>query len=167
MLWDARKTVCRYKAEGTGPEIQKSVERHFEGFSSIKNEEELMDLAGVSRDNFELLLKRTPDSYCNSGISKEDRLLIFLVKLKTGLTYSAIGVLFGVHRTTISRVFINLLTALVQATSDFVTWPSIDVVQNTMPKCFKDEYPRTRVVIDCTEFRIDVPSRVDQEDKSV
>ena len=30
-----------------------------------------------------------------------------------------------------------------------------------MPDCFKPEFENTRVIIDCTEFRIDIPSRVD------
>ncbi|KAL7299047.1 hypothetical protein TKK_0008140 [Trichogramma kaykai] len=30
-----------------------------------------------------------------------------------------------------------------------------------MPDCFKPEYSNTRVIIDCTEFRIDVPASVD------
>lgn len=31
-------------------------------------------------------------------VSKENRLLIFLMKMKTGLTFEAISVLFGVHQ---------------------------------------------------------------------
>lgn len=30
-----------------------------------------------------------------------------------------------------------------------------------MPKCFKPEYEDTRVILDCTEFRIEVPKSVD------
>ncbi|XP_046586721.1 uncharacterized protein [Neodiprion pinetum] len=30
-----------------------------------------------------------------------------------------------------------------------------------MPECFKPQYSNTRVIIDCTEFKIDVPSSVD------
>ena len=37
-------------------------------------------------------------------------------------------------------------------------WPSVEVVTETMPACFKDQYPNTRVIIDCTELFIQVPS---------
>ena len=31
-------------------------------------------------------------------------------------------------------------------------WPSRDYIQNTLPKAFRDSYPNTRVIIDCTEL---------------
>lgn len=37
-------------------------------------------------------------------------------------------------------------------------WPSSKVVQETMPACFKEHYPNTRVILDCTEIFIQMPS---------
>ena len=37
-------------------------------------------------------------------------------------------------------------------------WPSVEVMTETMPACFKDQYPNTRVIIDCTELFMQVPS---------
>ena len=34
------------------------------------------------------------------------------------------------------------------------------MVQITMPECFKPEYVNTRVIIDCSEFKIEIPSGV-------
>lgn len=81
--------------------------------------------------------------------------------MKTGLSFSALSVLFGVHRSTISRIFVYMLNHISAATAKFVYWPSKQAVQGTMPKCFHQKYSDTRVIIDCTEFRIDVPSKVD------
>lgn len=77
----------------------------FAGYLSIKKEEQLLDFAGVTFENFNLLLKRLKDGSDHSKFSKENRLLLFLMKIKTDLTFSAIAVLFDVHRTTVSRVF--------------------------------------------------------------
>ncbi|KAL7297534.1 hypothetical protein TKK_0009894 [Trichogramma kaykai] len=135
-------------------------DKHFNGYSSIKTDDQLSGLAGVSKKNFEFLLSAVPvsDKYV---ITKENRLLIFLMKLKLGLTFPAINASFGVHRTTISRLFFSLLNHLATETKDLVYWPEKSLVQVTMPDCFKPEYSNTRVIIDCTEFRIDVPSSVD------
>lgn len=94
-------------------------------------------------------------------ISKHNRLLMFLMKMKTGLTYLALGVLFGVHRTTVSRIFLSTLQHLTQATANLVYWPDKDTVQASMPECFHPQFSNTRVIIDCTEFKIDVPASVD------
>lgn len=132
----------------------------FLGFRSISKDDQLIDLAGVNFNNFRFLLKRTDISpKCHVG--KEDRLLIFLMKIKTGLTFSALGVLFSIHRTTVSRIFHTTLQRLTAATANLVFWPRIDVVQATMPHCFHPKYSNTRVIIDCTEFKIEIPSTVD------
>lgn len=36
-------------------------------------------------------------------------------------------------------------------------WPHRDVIINNIPKDFKHDYPRTLVIIDGTEFRIQAP----------
>lgn len=83
------------------------------------------------------------------------------MKMKTGLTFSALSVLFGVHRTTVSRIFQLILDDLTSATANLVFWPDKATVRATMPACFSSGYSDTRVIIDCTEFRIEVPPAVD------
>ena len=39
-------------------------------------------------------------------------------------------------------------------------WSSKDTIDRTMQKCFKDTFPSTRVIIDCTEFFIEIASSV-------
>ena len=38
-----------------------------------------------------------------------------------------------------------------------VRWPSKQLIKKYLPKCFS-KYPRTRVIIDCTEIKIEKPS---------
>ena len=134
----------------------------FTGVTSIKNDEQLIDLAGVSIETFIFLLNRLSDQPGeNYKITKENRLLIFLCKIKTGLTFSALSVLFSVHRTTISRIFFSILHILASATKDLIFWPEKEIVQGTMPECFKPKYSKTRVIIDCTEFRVEMPAAID------
>ncbi len=37
-------------------------------------------------------------------------------------------------------------------------WPTSKMVKETMPTCFKEHYPNTKVIIDCTELFIEMPS---------
>ena len=85
----------------------------------ICNDEQLINLTGVTFNNFQLLLKTLATNHKYS-ISKEDRLFIFLIKVKTSLTFSALSVLFGVHRTTIAIIFYTTLENLAQSTTNFV-----------------------------------------------
>ena len=132
----------------------------FQGYSSIEDEEELLDLTGVSFENFGILLKRLQFSD-KIKISKEDRLFILLLKIKTGLTFAAIGAILRTHRTTISRIFFSCLRQLAHQTKDFVFWPDQETVRATTPDCFKPEYSDTRGIIDCTEFRIEIPASIE------
>lgn len=134
----------------------------FEGVQSVKNDQQMLDLAGVTLNNFSFFLQRIKSSDSEQfKISLENRLFLFLIKMKTGLTFSALSVLFCVHRSTISRIFFSVLDDLCEATSQFVYWPSKDIVRDTMPDCFHPLYTNTRVIIDCTEFRIEAPQNVD------
>ena len=36
-------------------------------------------------------------------------------------------------------------------------WPSRQQVDESMPEMFKEKYPATRVIIDCTEIRVEAP----------
>ena len=37
-------------------------------------------------------------------------------------------------------------------------WPSKEVIQKTMPADFKEKFPSTRIIIDCTEVFCEMPS---------
>lgn len=118
----------KYKHKGCNTPIKnfdtqstETSEKKFLGFQSILKDEQLIDLAGVSFNNFKFLLKRTNTSH-KCAVAKEDRLLIFLMKTKTGLTFSALGVSFCIHRTTVSRIFHTTLQTLAAATANLVFW---------------------------------------------
>ena len=135
--------------------------RYFQGYESLQKEEQLLGLAGFSYGTFDFLLERILVPSDNCKLSQKNRLFIFLMKLKTGLSYSSLGVLFGVHRTTIANIFISTLQHLASTTANLIFSPSKTQVQGTMPKCFYPDYSGTRVIIDCTEFRIECPAGVD------
>ncbi|XP_066603587.1 uncharacterized protein [Prorops nasuta] len=140
--------------------LNQDMRRKFEGYKSIKSDEQILGLAGVTRNVFNYLLKHLNNS-TNWNIPKYDRLLITLVKLKTGLSFSSIALLFDIHRTTASKVFSSTLQNLVCATKENIFWPAKHTIQKTMPECFKPHHSNVRVIIDCTEFKTETPNSVD------
>ncbi|KAL1479607.1 hypothetical protein MTO96_051720 [Rhipicephalus appendiculatus] len=138
----------------------------YESLSPIEeNDEALKDLTGVSAACFSILLgilaqMRTPRA---TDITVGSRLLLFLMKMKHGLTFAALGALFSVHRTTASRVFYAVLDVLHAKTQGWLVWFPREVVQETMPPSFREKYPTCRVIIDCTEVSIETPPEVSEQ----
>ena len=75
-----------FEDELVGPNIsitEENVSQFFSGIKSVKNDEQLLDLTGVTFANFNFLLKRLEVAEAeNRQISKENRLFMFLVKIK-------------------------------------------------------------------------------------
>jgi len=85
-------------------------------------------------------------------VSNENALLIFLMKLKWGLTYSSLAVFFGIHRTTISRIFTDTLLTLRVKTKNLIFWPNKRTISALLSEAFEKNYPNCRCIIDCTEL---------------
>lgn len=120
-----------------------------------------MGLCGVKFEVFQLLLKilseNLKETERENSMKNDNRLMIFLMKMKSGTTFAGISVLFGMHRITVSKIFHQVLDILAAACKDFVYWPVKEVIQETMPSCFKPEYSNCRVIIDATEFAVQQP----------
>lgn len=133
----------------------------FHGYNSIQSENALKDITGVTFKIFNFLLSLLPQTN-RTIISTENTLLIMLMKIKLGLTYSALGTFFSVHRTTISRIFSECLLILSHKTNNLIFWPSKTTIVDTLPEVFKKHYPHCRCIIDCTEVRVEQPQTVQQ-----
>ncbi len=128
------------------------------------NEKALKGLTSVPLNVFSLFLSLIPASFQRTTeLSRENKLLLFFMKLKLGVTFSSLGSLFQIHRSTASRIFFHVLQVLSSATKSWIIWPSKEMVQETMPTCFKQFYSDCRVIIDCTEMRTEKPPTVHQQ----
>ena len=88
----------------------------------------------------------------------EDELLLTLIKLRHDFPESDLGHRFGVTQSTVSRIFSACLRCLYFSFKEVNIWPSRELVNHYMPEVFKTKYPKTRVVIDATEFPIEKPA---------
>ncbi|XP_064483419.1 uncharacterized protein LOC135396400 [Ornithodoros turicata] len=137
----------------------------FQGYDSICGTPEIVtDLCGVTINVFALLLSLITHLRVREvDVTLPNKLLIFLMKLKLGISFSSIGSLFGVHRTTASRIFHSILDVLSNATADWIFVPSVEAIRLSMPKCFSEHYPKCKFIIDCTEIRMETPDTPERQ----
>lgn len=91
-------------------------------------------------------------------IKPEDQFFIVMCRLRRGFTVQHLAHLYGVSKSTISRIFIPWINFMYLKLGQISIWPSREVVTETMPSSFKEKYATTRVIIDCTEVRCEMPS---------
>ncbi|CAH3034981.1 unnamed protein product, partial [Porites lobata] len=66
--------------------------------------------------------------------------------------------LFGISQSTVSRTFLSWINNMYLKFGQVSIWPNREVIRATMPDSFKEKYSCTRVIIDCTEIRCQMPS---------
>ena len=94
--------------------------------------------------------------HTNRALSKEDTLFLTLARLRLGLPQQHIANLFKISIATVLRIFtswINLLHFVLGAVN---FWLPKQTIQETMPDSFR-KFPSTRVILDATEFKIQIP----------
>ena len=109
--------------------------------------------------------RRTDASGCRT-LSLDDELLLTLMKLRMNSPNQDLAIRFAISPTSVSRIFTTWLMLLYQKLKNSAalpSWPSKESIISTMPQSFTDLYPSTRVIIDCTEFPIQVPTHPDTQ----
>ena len=87
-----------------------------------------------------------------------DQLMMTVVWLKNGFSLSHIAWLFNLPKSTVSRHLISWINFLYFTLGSIPIWPTKQQIQETMPESFKNTYPNTRCIIDCTEIFCQSPS---------
>lgn len=86
-----------------------------------------------------------------------DELFLFLCRLRLGLFEEDLADRFNCSVATVSRKVITWANLLYFVLGSWNIWLPKDVIQARMPESFKDKYSSTRVIIDCTEIKTQVP----------
>ena len=129
----------------------------FNSFGSAVNNLVYIDSnTNRNKSNSPFYTKRGP----KRNLTPEQEFFLVLVRLRLGLLEEDLAYRAGVSTTSFSRIWITWLDFLHSKFRAFPIWPSKSCVQKTMPSCFKESYPNTSVIIDCTEIFIERPSSV-------
>lgn len=86
-----------------------------------------------------------------------DELFVTLLRLRRGLEMEFLADLMAVSTSLISRIVTTWFHLLGRELSFLVQWPTKQQVQSNLPRAFRF-FPKTRVIIDCTEFQLQRPS---------
>lgn len=87
-----------------------------------------------------------------------DQLLLFLKKIRLATLDQELAIQFNVSQSTVSRNTITWANFLYCVLGSQPLWASREQVQKAMPSAFKDKYPDVRVILDCTELKVQSPS---------
>jgi len=92
------------------------------------------------------------------ALCPEQEFFLVLVRLRLGLLEEDLATRVSLSVQHISRICITWFDFLHNFFRLLPIWPTRSCIEETMPRCFRETYPKTRVVIDCTEFFIEKAS---------
>ena len=92
------------------------------------------------------------------SLNPEEELFLVLSRLRCGLLERDLANRYNISVSQISNIWITWIDFLHQRLRSIPIWPSRSLVDSTMPPNVKEHYPKTRVIIDCTEIFIEKPS---------
>ncbi|KAM6983416.1 uncharacterized protein LKV04_011355 [Tautogolabrus adspersus] len=89
------------------------------------------------------------------NLSLIDQFFLFLCRVREGASEESLAERFHVSQSTVSRVVTTWANYLFFMLGSLPVWLHRSAVNEMMPQCFKDTYPRTRVILDCVEVHIE------------
>ena len=99
------------------------------------------------------------------SLSHLEEFVLVLMRLKVGLLAIDLADRFGISTAQVSKIFTTWICFLYHELPTLFPFPSQDLVRKNMPPQFK-LYPNTRIIIDCTEIFIEVPSSMKSQSQT-
>lgn len=155
------------KGVQTAPKTNsKCVQADFQGFGAFfmeGNDHMTKFYTGLpSWDVFELvysiLIPHVPKKWSvNSKLQPRDELLLVLMRLRLNSLIEDLAYRFGIAKSTVTTICNLWIDVMSFRLKFLIKWADKEIVQATMPKIFKETYPLTRCIIDCSEIFIERP----------
>jgi hypothetical protein len=116
-------------------------------------------MTGVTKDHFNFFLDAVGSEVKNSRkLTREQKMALFLMKLKLNLSFTVLSALFCVRGETASLWFYSTLQAMATLARKGVWWFDRATVKARMPAAFCALYPNARCTIDASEIHCQKPS---------
>ena len=106
---------------------------------------------------FDLAIKGLPASFC-TGCDIFDQFLMTLMKLRLNVADQDLAYRFLVNQSTVSRCITKWLDVLYVKLSPLIYWPDRDQLLKTMPTCFRKNFRKCAIIIDCFEVFMERPT---------
>lgn len=161
-----KKERALLKRQDFVDEIQKSDENCFRytGFPNIQLLKQTFDWIEPTAKHIKLTagkFRQIPGKAKNrkrTALSLFEEFLLTLIRIRRGYDTHHMGYLFGVAQSHASRIFNTWVNLMYHCFLPLLRWPSKNLVHQNMPASFA-KYPKTRVIIDATEFHVEKPFR--------
>ena len=116
----------------------------------------------ILRKVFELALKVLPTSHVhgNRVLDNFSEFLMTLMKLRLNLKNMDLAYRFGVCESVVTHTVHNWLNILYMALKFLIRWPDRDELRKTLPECFRGQFDKVVVIIDCIEVYIERATNV-------
>jgi hypothetical protein len=170
-LTEKVKILSRKKADGPvfSVDVIKSDEKckHYTGFPNYAVFVSVLNLLQPGNNGENIRLVSAPNSHPETGrgrkrsLTGEEQFLLTLMRIRRGFSTEHLGWLFRIDKSTVSRLFVSWVNFIYLRLSAIPIWPTREQVDATMPQSFKDSYPKTRVIIDCTELYCEAPTSLE------
>ena len=121
---------------------------------------DLKILTGFNREQFNIIYSflNLSDDNEDKSLSIKQKLYVFFVRLRSGLSEEMLALIFRYGQSTISRIILLMTDIIFKKISNINIWPTREQNNNFMPFIFMKYFPKCRVIIDTTEFEIQKPS---------
>ena len=93
---------------------------------------------------------------CSKLASKEEHLLLVLMKLKQGFLNADLAFRFSILHSDVSRIYNSWIVELSNVLKFLIIWPERDALRKNLPNSFS-KYKNCTAIIDCTEIYIERP----------
>ena len=94
-------------------------------------------------------------------MDKFQLLIMTLMRLRLNLPLQLLSYEFGVHQSTISRLFAETIDIMFVRMEPFILWPEREQLRKTMPMQFRKHFgTKVSVIIDCFEVFMERPSNL-------
>lgn len=109
--------------------------------------------------NFDILRTITKCAENTANFNKcnlpniKGRIILVLCKLKMNISFACLAVLFNLSNTLCRSIFYSSVSLLAVSLKPGIYWPTKEEILHNMPYCF-EKFKNTRVVLDCTEIKI-------------
>lgn len=90
-------------------------------------------------------------------LSFKNQLFLTVIKLRHDFHYADLSFRFNISTQTTSVIFTNWINYVFLRFGELSIWPHRDVILANMPQKFKEEFPFTFGILDCTEIKINKP----------
>ena len=92
------------------------------------------------------------------SLTPEEELFMVLSRLRCGLLEKDLANRYCISVSQVSNIWITWISFIHQRLKSISIWPSRALVNQNMPSSIKERYPQTRVIVDCTEIFIEMPT---------